>query len=101
MWSDMMNGALAVRDAADAGQFFDLPFGELVADPVAAVQCMYAHFSFERSAEAERAMAAWHADNPQGKHGGHQYAAADFGLSEGEIAERFAPYLERFQVARE
>ncbi len=101
MWSDMMNGALAVRDAADAGQFFDLPFGELVADPVAAVQRMYAHFGFELSAEAERAMAAWHADNPQGKHGGHQYAAADFGLSEGEIAERFAPYLERFQVARE
>jgi hypothetical protein len=38
------------------------------------------------------------AANPQGKHGRHQYALADYGLSEAEVLERFAPYIERFAI---
>ena len=34
-------------------------------------------------------MRAWHAAHPQGQHGGHDYSAERFGLSEGEMAERF------------
>ena len=45
-------------------------------------------------------MRAWHAENPQGKHGGHEYRAEDFGLSVGEMAERFAPYLDHYGVER-
>ena len=62
---------------------------------------MYGHFGFDFTAEAERRMQAWHTANPQGKHGGHHYAAGDFGLSEGEIGERFAPYMRHFRVVKE
>ena len=101
MWSTIMRDAIPARDALNPDQFFDLPFAELVGDPVAAVRRVYAHFGFELSAEAERRMRDWHAENPQGKHGVHRYSAAQFGLSEDEMARRFAPYVERFEVARE
>lgn len=101
MWSSMVQTAMTVRDASPAAQFYDFSFHELVSDPIAAIKRMYGYFGFEFSPEAERRMQAWHAANPQGKHGGHHYVAADFGLSDGEIGERFASYMRHFEVARE
>jgi hypothetical protein len=101
MYASMMEHAMDVRAKANPAHFFDFDFRELTADPVAAIGRMYAHFGIEPSAEAERRMRAWHADNRQHKHGGHAYTLAQFGLVEGEIRERFARYMRRFGVAAE
>ncbi len=101
LWSETMQHAIDVRAKHDPAQFFDLHFHEVVADPVAAVGRMYAHFGFEFSDAAERGMRCWHTDNPQGKHGEHVYSAAEFGLFEAAMAERFAPYTRHFDVAAE
>ena len=101
LYAGMIEKAMAVREQADPGQFFDLSFQELVADPVGAIARLYEHFGFAWTDEAERRMRAWHAANPQHKHGGHAYTAERFGLSEDAIAERFARYAERFDVRRE
>lgn len=101
MWSEMMQGALDVRDSLDPARFFDLPFAEIVADPVAAVKRMYDHFGFVLSSQAEKRMRDWYGSHPQGEHGEHHYTAGAFGLSEGEIAERFRRYTERFDVSVE
>jgi hypothetical protein len=101
MWSGMVQTAIDVRETSPATQFYDFSFMELTADPIAAIKRMYAHFGLDFTADAEQRMRAWHAANPQGKHGGHHYAAADFGLSNEAIAERFAPYMQRFQVVKE
>jgi hypothetical protein len=52
------------------------------------------------SAEYERRIERFVADNPQHKYGPHHYFAADFGLSESEIAERFSKYTSRFPALR-
>jgi hypothetical protein len=101
LYAGMIERAMNVRERSDPAQFFDLSFRELVTDPVAAVARIYGHFGFEWTAEGERRMRAWHAGNPQHKHGGHPYTLAEFGLREGEIAERFRRYAERFDVPRE
>ena len=101
MWSSMVHTAMTVREASNPAQFFDFSFQELVTDPIAAIKRMYGHFGFDFTAEADRRMQGWHTDNPQGKHGGHHYVAADFGLSEEEIGECFAPYMRHFRVAKE
>lgn len=101
MWSDMMNRALDVRDSLDPARFFDLPFAEVVADPVGAVKRMYDHFGFALSPGGEERMRDWHTNHPQGEHGEHRYAAQAFGLSQGEIAERFRRYTERFGISQE
>jgi hypothetical protein len=38
------------------------------------------------------------AASPQGRHGKHEYRLEEFGLSAGEVRERFARYRERFGV---
>jgi hypothetical protein len=101
MYASMMEHAMYVRAKANPAHFFDFDFRELIADPVAAIGRMYAHFGIEPDAEAERRMRAWHTDNRQHKHGGHAYTLAQFGLVEGEIRERFARYMRRFGVAAE
>ena len=37
-------------------------------------------------------------DNPQTKHGAHDYTAEQFGLDADGLRRRFAPYIERFGV---
>jgi hypothetical protein len=101
LYAGMIEKALAVRERSDPAQFYDLSFREMITDPVGAIGRMYAHFGYPWTAEAERAMRAWHDANPQHKHGGHQYTAEQFGLSEDAVAERFARYAERFEVPRE
>jgi hypothetical protein len=101
LYATMVETAMAVRGRHDPRQFFDLSYREVVADPVAAVVRIYDHFGFPLSAGAESRMRAWHAANPQHRHGGHAYRAEDFGLSDGAVAERFARYVERFGVERE
>jgi hypothetical protein len=101
MWSSMVQTAMAVRQTSPAAQFYDFSFSELTTEPIAAIKRMYTHFGFDFTPDAEQRMRAWHAANPQGKHGGHRYAAADFGLSDGAIGERFAPYMRHFEIATE
>jgi hypothetical protein len=101
MWSGLVAAGVEKRRAMDPARFFDLPFAELLRDPVAALRRAYAHFGLELSAQAERRMAAWHAAHPQGRHGSHRYSAEQFGLGEAEIDERFAAYRDAFDVARE
>jgi hypothetical protein len=101
MWAGIMERGIAARQRLPEDRFFDLPFREVVEDPVAAAGRIQAHFGLDLSAEAERRMRAWHAQNPPGRHGEHRYRAEDFGLREAEVAERFAPYLARFDVPRE
>ena len=101
MYASMMEQAMEVRARAKPAQFCDFPFRELVTEPLGAIARLYDHFGFELTGEAERRMRAWQDDNPQGKHGGHHYTLEEFGLREGEIAERFARYNERFAVSPE
>lgn len=99
--ASMVERAIEVRARSAQARFFDLSFAELRRDPIAAVGRLYDHFGFTLSAEAERRMVAWHAQQGDGESGSHVYRSADFGLSPETIRERFKPYTERFEVAAE
>jgi hypothetical protein len=87
---------LAHRTRHGDDAFHDVSYRAFVADPVAATAGLYDRFDLPLTADAEAAMRAHVADSPQGKHGGHAYTLADFGLHEAEVRERFAAYLDRF-----
>lgn len=101
MYASMIEHAMDVRARSNPAQFYDFSFRELIADPVAAIERMYAYFGIEASPEGSARMRAWITANPQGKHGGHKYTLELFGLAEGEIRARFARYAERFGVEAE
>ncbi|TCS08140.1 sulfotransferase [Caulobacter sp. BK020] len=82
----------------DEGRFVDIQFTDLIADPLGCVRRIYAVAGDVLSPEAETAMQAWIDDNRQGKHGGHDYAAEDFGLDVGDLRRRLGFYQDRFSI---
>ncbi|HKS98140.1 MAG TPA: sulfotransferase [Rugosimonospora sp.] len=94
LWSRGVTRFLADRAAHDPAQFVDVAYEDLVADPMGTVERIYARLDTPLSGPARTAMAALHEQSVTGdRRPAHRYALADFGLSEGEVNERFADYL--------
>jgi hypothetical protein len=98
LWASTMEQAMEVRLRLGSERFFDLAFEDIVADPLAAVRRTYAHFGLAAGEQAEDSIARFARENPRGKHGEHRYSAADFGLTETMMHDRFAGYLEHFEI---
>jgi len=82
----------------DDRRFVDIQFTDLIADPLGCVRRIYAASGDTLGPAAEAAMQAWIDDNRQGKHGGHDYAAEDFGLDVADLRRRLGFYQERFSI---
>jgi hypothetical protein len=93
-WSAAADAGVAYRREHGSERFFDLHFADFMADPVGSVKRIYERFDQVLSPEGEKCLERWQADHPQGKHGQHSYKKDDFGLSENEILDRFADYME-------
>ena len=77
----------------------DVYYDRLMADPIGTVRGIYDCFGLAWSDTYEEQLNAYVRDNPQGKHGMHQYSSEDFGLTDEAISRRFAGYCERFGLA--
>ena len=84
-----------------ASQTFDVHFRDLMADPIAMVARIYAHFDMTLSAEAERRMRRFLAENPSDKHGAHTYTLAAARLDPSTERRRYAAYQEHFGIPSE
>jgi len=88
---------LAARDR-EPERFIDVRFDDFVADNMATIDRIYAHFDLPFP-DATRALLQAHARaNPRGKHGAHQYDLEKFGLSNAAVKARLASYIERFDL---
>ena len=63
---------------------------------MAEIRRLYEWLGDELDGWAVRSMLDWRGDNPKDKHGRHQYDAAEFGLSDEALADRFSAYRQRF-----
>lgn len=88
--------ATAVRATAAEGQILDIQYADLVADPIATVQHIYAHHGYEFTEPFVAAMRQWLAANRQHKHGAHRYTLEEYGLSEAQVHEDFSEYAKEF-----
>lgn len=77
----------------------DILFKDLLADPISCVRRIYEAAGDTLSDEAEARMQEWSAANRQHKHGRHEYAPEDVGLTSDALRERFAFYRHRFEAA--
>ena len=59
-------------------------------DPAAAIAAVYAAADLDPPADPAAFVAAYDDAHPRHAHGTHRYTAADFGLDERELRERFA-----------
>jgi hypothetical protein len=95
-WAIGLERMESFRAAFDAPKAItDVYYRDFVADPIAVVEQVYAAFGINLSAPARKAMEQFMASNQQGKHGKHDYAAADYGLEPAALRMRFADYIAR------
>jgi Sulfotransferase family len=91
----------AFRGAHPEHPIIDVQYADLVVDPMRTVEELYAACGVEFEAGARDAIAAYVKAHPKGEFGNHGYDLAEFGLDAGELAERFAGYVDRYDVAVE
>jgi hypothetical protein len=89
------------RHAHPDHDVIDVQYTDLVRDPVATVAAIYERAGSTLTDEAATAMTSHVAANPKNKFGAHRYDLGDFGLDVGEIGERFASYVERYDIPLE
>jgi hypothetical protein len=84
-WGSALTRTMASRDQRPdlAQQFTDVHFAELLADPIAVVERVYAHFQMPLAPSTVDLMRAYLATHPRGVHGQHQYSLEMFGLNGG------------------
>ena len=99
-WSSLeemgLHRGLSVRARVGDDRFLDVHYNDLTADPVAAVTRIYEHFGIQVDDGTVRRVRDFADDNPQGKHGAHQYTPEQSGFAPESIRRRFAAYTERF-----
>jgi hypothetical protein len=87
---------LEFRDAVGEDRFVDVGQPELQADPLGVAERIYCFAGLELTDELRTAMAEWSNANQAGSRGEHRYRAEEFGLTDDQIREAFADYLDRF-----
>jgi len=99
----MLEQSLRVRDAGmiSPQQICDVRYADFLADPLASVARVYAHFGLTLGAEAESRMRAYLAAKPKDRHGAHAWRLEDTGIDVASARERFARYRERFGIPSE
>ena len=98
-------GRAAVRRMGDARAQFDsarivdMPYEELVADPVAAVRRILDHGGYAFTPAHEEKLAAHLAKDKRDKDPKHAYTLAQFGLDKAMVNEAFADYHQQYGLA--
>jgi hypothetical protein len=84
-----------------ADRAVDVQLRDFMADPFSTIGEVYERLGLVLTAEAEKRMRSFLADNPRDKHGAHQYRFSDTGLDATEMRERARRYQEYFDVPSE
>ena len=89
---------LMANELIDDLRIIHLRFGDVAADPVAAVRSIYAQRGWEVGGAFEARMRAWLADpeNAVDRYGRYPYSYEQLGISLAEVEEMFAAYSKRF-----
>jgi hypothetical protein len=104
-WSDVLEACVDrpddFRERHPHHRFVDVPYAQLMTDPIRAMQTIYQSAGLELTAPTEAKIRQYVDAHPKGQFGRHSYRLADFGLDGDALAERFSRYIKQHDVARE
>lgn len=79
----------------------DSHFSDLMADPVSAVQKLYAEMAREFLPEHGDAIRRYLEEKPKGKFGQHRYSPEEWGFDPKALREKMRPYTDHYGIALE
>lgn len=94
----MIERSDAYREAHGSDAIYDVLYSDVMKDPLGEIRKIYERFDEPFTSETEAAMQAYLRDNPKGKHGKHEYAIEDYGLTKQQVKDRYREYCERFNI---
>jgi hypothetical protein len=104
-WTDTLEDSVSrigdFRARRPEHPILDVQYADLARDPLGTVQGIYGSLGIEPGAGGFDAISAHLAAHPRGEFGGHRYDVGEFGLTEGELRERFAGYVDTYGVEPE
>jgi hypothetical protein len=74
---------------------------KLIEDPVREMRAIHQGLGIGTPDDVAKSVGDWHASNPKNARGRNEYTLEQYGLDDTEVAERFAPYIQRFAIPRE
>ena len=98
-WAEGAERMLAAR--SQGGDILHLYYRDIVSAPMDTVERLYRHCGMTLSEEAEARMAQYLRTMPRGGYPVHHYSLEAFGLDAPRLRERFARYMEVFEVNAE
>ena len=103
VWSKLLEQGMDARSRHPEreAQILDLSMSEIVRDPIACVERIYAYFGLELTTEARGRMERYLREHPKNEFGKHSYSLDAFGLDEESVNAAFKGYCERFEIERE
>lgn len=98
-----LDGALTARSdgSVPADRVVDSHFTELMADPVGSLHRLYDELDLVWPEGHDATVRRYLDAKPKGKHGTHQYSAADVGLDPASVRRSFARYVAHYAVTEE
>jgi hypothetical protein len=99
MWCTAVARATRVRAANPAieGRIIDIAHRDVVLEPIGSMRKIYERFKLPFTAEVERLMGKFLAENPAAKRlGKHKHSPEQFGIDPAEVRARLAGYYDRF-----
>ena len=92
----MMLRSIKFRSEHPEKPFIDVYYEDLLEDPMAQIERIYAFAGIELTEEARERMEATRKVNRQYRYGRHVYSLGDFGLTEEGVRREFEPYYDRY-----
>lgn len=97
-FSTMAQRGMADRQALDRGQFIDVSFSAICAEPMSVISTIYNRIGMALSPEAQLRMRDYLRRRPRHLYGEHRYSAAEFGLTDAAERQLYGEYLSRYGV---
>ena len=95
-WVEGMRRGLAARAAIGEGRFVDVRNDDLIRQPLAEFERIYAHVGLDLSEAQRQRLQDYSTNNAPGTFGQHAYTLEEYGLAATSIRAAFKEYSERF-----
>jgi hypothetical protein len=92
---------LVAFDKEHGDRMAHVAYQTAVDQPEIAMEQALTALGIPMSTSFAEAIQSWRRDNPPGKRGTHEYALEDYGLNADEMKERFAFYIDRYDIPSE